>query len=331
MAQAELKRKELQRAAIVPQDFLPDDDGKESSPQNGEDLRICTACIKRVRKQAARKKFQKSKEENLWGQDEERHVVMFNTREVEYWQPCSGLLCHSGRPDLAASPIALQINAPMRIACYCRHHGETVGFLAISTIKNFQGHVVAQGMSSPIRITDNHKKQMSEMITSNTVPYNILRVVKGENRVLNVQNGAFIQPNDERSAAQDGGQTRYQCSTSKEIRPSTSTSTITIERYLGPHRQTMEGPPRRSRVVSSKASKGPTMVKLHTTSMSSPGSALLSAATTPFTPRSGLLHQLERDFGSLHGHPHFGNGFHPIVVKQFHFSPSVPQARTTWP
>ncbi|KID94450.1 Immunoglobulin E-set, partial [Metarhizium majus ARSEF 297] len=121
------------------------------------------------------------------------------------------------------------------------------------------------------------------MITTVPVPHNIPRVANGENGVLNVQNGAFVQTNDERPAAQDGGQTRYQFSTLKEIRTSTSTSTITNRMLSRPASPNHEGPAKK-KSSSSEASKGPTMMKLHTS-------------------------KLGRVFGSLHGQPQFGNGF----------------------
>ena len=131
-------------------------------------------------------------------------------------------------------------------------------------------------------ITDNHKTEVSEMVTSVPAPHNIPRVVHGENRVLNVQNGAFVQTNDERPAAQGGGQTRYQCSTPKEIRTSTSTSTITNRTLSRPALLNHEGPAKK-KSSRSKASKGPTMMKLHTS-------------------------KLGRVFESLRGQPQFGNG-----------------------
>lgn len=65
MMQVELKKKALERAATVPQDYLPDLDDANNSPQNGGDVRICTGCIKRERKQATRKEVKKPEEEDI--------------------------------------------------------------------------------------------------------------------------------------------------------------------------------------------------------------------------------------------------------------------------
>jgi len=150
MEQPELKRKALERAAAVPQGYLPDLDEEENSPQNGGEVRICIGCITRERKRAARKKIKKPEEEKVWSQDEERRVIVFNTKEVKEWQPLSPLLDASGRPDAAVSR-AMQIDAPMRIACYCRHQSEKMGFNVIFTLKDFQDRVIAQAMSNPVQ------------------------------------------------------------------------------------------------------------------------------------------------------------------------------------
>lgn len=196
MLQGGLKKNALERAAIVPQGYLPDLYDEKDSPQNGGEVRICTGCIKRERKRAAQKKFKKSEEENIWSQDGERRAIVFNTREAEDWQPLSGVWDTGGRPDPMTPPRAMQLDAPMRIACYCRHHSEKRGFNVIFTIKDFQGRVVAQAMSNPIMITDDHKTypmaqksnpQISETATSTNIPLKIPRFMNGNDRVLNAQ------------------------------------------------------------------------------------------------------------------------------------------------
>ncbi|KID82040.1 ankyrin repeat protein [Metarhizium guizhouense ARSEF 977] len=90
-------------------------DDAKNSPQNGGDVRICTGCIKRERKQAARKEVKKPEEEDIWSQDEERRVVVFNTRKVEDWQPSTDFLDPSRCPGAAIPPSDMQIDGPMRI------------------------------------------------------------------------------------------------------------------------------------------------------------------------------------------------------------------------
>ena len=74
----------------------------------------------------------------------------------------------SERPDASLS--LLQFNCseeldfstgsvvlPMRIACYCRHHREKVGFNVHFKMVDHKGRVVGSGSTPPIMITDDHK------------------------------------------------------------------------------------------------------------------------------------------------------------------------------
>ncbi len=111
-------------------------------------MHICNGCVLRERKRAARKKVKKPEDERLWQEDEERRVIVFNTSEVKEWQQPSP-------PD--QPPTAFQVDAPMRIACYCRHHNEKAGFQVIFTITDHRGNLIAQSFSPSIMITDDHK------------------------------------------------------------------------------------------------------------------------------------------------------------------------------
>lgn len=151
MANNDLRDKAFARAAANPQRYLPppNDDGENSS-QNGAEVRICQNCIGRERKRAARKKVKQADAEKAWMEDEEYRVVVFNTNEVRDFKP------HLEEDGTHQSG-ALAYDAPVRIACYCRHHGEKLGFNMIVTLKDSEGRLVAQGMSDPIMITDDHK------------------------------------------------------------------------------------------------------------------------------------------------------------------------------
>ncbi|KAI8987196.1 hypothetical protein BDB01DRAFT_895919 [Pilobolus umbonatus] len=46
---------------------------------------------------------------------------------------------------------------PTRITCYCRHHNERIGFCILFEMVNHNGEKVAEGISPPIMITDDHK------------------------------------------------------------------------------------------------------------------------------------------------------------------------------
>lgn len=110
-----------------------DDDDDEDKPANGGEVKICTNCINRERKRAARKKLKKEEEQAHWEKYETERVIVFNTNEYKPWQDWQ----QSPTPkdnnmqvgDYYRPPdTAMQVIAPMRIACYCRHQNEKDGF-----------------------------------------------------------------------------------------------------------------------------------------------------------------------------------------------------------
>ena len=164
---------------------LTDDD--ERRPLNGGPVHICDGCITRERKRAARKKSKKPEEDEIWQRDEAKRIVVFNTTEIKDWQkptPMNNRMNTDESHTLALpgyednSPFipegAMQVDVPMRIACYCRHQSEKLGFQyglihwvakifelmigrVIFTIKDYRDNVVAQAITLPIIITDDHK------------------------------------------------------------------------------------------------------------------------------------------------------------------------------
>ena len=166
MLNEENKRRTLARAAAgIHGTHGPIDDGSdkdEKKLQNGGEVRICEGCIIRERKRAARKKIKKVEEQQIWMRDENRRVVVFNTHEIKEWQPAATATTLKdstlmGRQEPNVPPGSVQVECPMRIACYCRHQNEKIGFQVIFTLKDFQGRLIAQEMSSSIMITDDHK------------------------------------------------------------------------------------------------------------------------------------------------------------------------------
>lgn len=134
----------------------------EEKPLNGGEVRICSGCIQRERKRASRKKQKKPDEEEMFQKDEEKRVIVFNTNEIKEWaEPAkdapSGIPGHQGHPHTPLPKGAMQVELPMRIACYCRHQNEKLGFQVIFTIKDHTDKVVAQAMTNSIMITDDHK------------------------------------------------------------------------------------------------------------------------------------------------------------------------------
>ncbi|KAL1636930.1 SPT3 Dosage dependent suppressor of Ty-induced promoter mutations-like protein [Neofusicoccum ribis] len=159
-------------------DVADDDPDDPDKPANGGEVRICQNCVQRERKRAARKRVKKQEDEEAWAEYEYERVIVFNDKEYKEWQPVTPPKNDGSANSITYSPNAMQIEVPMRIACYCRHQGEKTGFRVIFTIKDHQNKVVAQAMTSPILITDDHKTQgaplpsASGMPTDPTQPFN---------------------------------------------------------------------------------------------------------------------------------------------------------------
>ena len=108
---------------------------EEDQPLNGGPVQICEGCILRERKRAARKKSKKPEEEEPWQKDEAKRIVVFNTSEVKEWQVVTSdasnitdLKNGGQQAGFTSLEDAKQIEVPMRIACYCRHQNEKLGF-----------------------------------------------------------------------------------------------------------------------------------------------------------------------------------------------------------
>ncbi|KAK5151712.1 hypothetical protein LTR04_006563 [Oleoguttula sp. CCFEE 6159] len=174
---------EVKRTDTVMNNSGDDQDQKDDDPNkplNGGEVTICSNCINRERKRAARKKVKKEEEQAHWEKHEKERVIVFNTNEYKEWQPWQPsppIKDSSGEDikDVYTPPDgATQVQAPMRIACYCRHQGEREGFQprVIFTIKDHAGRVVAQELSDSILITDDHKTHpLPASMPGQTVPY----------------------------------------------------------------------------------------------------------------------------------------------------------------
>ena len=105
----------------------PQDD--ENKPINGGPVHICGGCIERERKRAGRKKLKNPGEEQEWQKDEAKRTVVFNTQEVKDWvKPVRTKNEEDNPQSFRYSANDVEIDLPMRIACYCRHQEEKVGF-----------------------------------------------------------------------------------------------------------------------------------------------------------------------------------------------------------
>ncbi|KAL9546721.1 hypothetical protein MBANPS3_006528 [Mucor bainieri] len=103
-------------------------------------IRMCVGCVRRERKRAERTKDGKHKGDILPEdiEAERDRILLFN---------CSPMINFSSGDAIL----------PTRITCYCRHHNEKVGFRICFSMKNSKDEIIANGISPPIMITDDHK------------------------------------------------------------------------------------------------------------------------------------------------------------------------------
>ena len=160
MQNEELRKKAFERAVQKQPGELPPENNDRNSPQKGAEVRICSGCMVRERKRAARKRVKNQEDEDAWLRNENFRIIVFNTNETKQWEKTKAL----------EGPPGLKITLPLRIACYCRHHGEKSGFNIIFTLKDCGGNVVAQNMTSPIMVTDDHKTTVGSMSVLPNLP-----------------------------------------------------------------------------------------------------------------------------------------------------------------
>lgn len=148
MVQPHLKQRAMERAAaqnnseiqargmvhVVKKEEEEEEQDEEDKPANGGEVKICTNCINRERKRAARKKVKKEEEQAHWEKYETERVIVFNTNEYKPWQewqqtpPPKETNSAQSNDMFKPAETAMQVIAPMRIACYCRHQNEKDGF-----------------------------------------------------------------------------------------------------------------------------------------------------------------------------------------------------------
>lgn len=132
---------------------------KELRPLDGGDVKICSGCIQRERKRASRKKQRKPEEDELFQKDEDKRVVVFNTNEIKEWTEAAKIGSGSHHDTNGTQLKSMQVELPMRIACYCRHQNEKFGFRVIFTVRDHLDKVLSQAVTKSIMITDDHKTQ----------------------------------------------------------------------------------------------------------------------------------------------------------------------------
>ncbi len=135
------KEEALQRAKTK-------EEGEPVNTQKGGEVRICDKCIVREKTRASRKTLN-SQDDDAWSKDAALRVIIFNTEEVKDW--ALQTLVESGARRY------WQVEAPMRIACCCRHHAEKEGFQIIFTLTDYLGNTIAQTLSKSIMISGSRR------------------------------------------------------------------------------------------------------------------------------------------------------------------------------
>jgi hypothetical protein len=314
MAQPELRQRALHRAATNPQRYLPPvNDDKENSPQKGAEVRICQNCMGRERKRAARKKVKQADAEKAWCDDEAYRVVVFNTHEIRDWKPdVEDKECHLNG--------AMYFDAPVRIACYCRHHGEKLGFNMIFTLKDSTGRLVAQSMSDAIMITDDHKT--APMSLSTQAPP-LLEQSDSANIISPATTTDLSQAMPDHNDIAANAVSQPQALT-PPMSYTTGAPSRTLSRPASP---SQGGPSKKRKSSGSRIPNGLTMTKMET-SPAPPSQK--SAAVSPFQAPANTFTQPEAMFGLPNGHGPYGTNpptpnanDHPPFNFANHRSPSM--------
>jgi hypothetical protein len=289
---------------------IVDDEDDENKPLNGGEVSICPGCVTRERKRAARKKVKKAEEEEAWHKDENKRVIVFNTHEVKDWQVPSGQTPSDAVGDRREPMVpegAMQVDAPMRIACYCRHQNEKLGFQVIFTIKDHMDRLVAQEITSSIMITDDHKTHAMPPLSTQTSDGSIPQGFPSNG------NGFSAEPAPESSTGPVNNMAAFRMShsssdlqglqrnfpvqpiqftppinppptSSQSSQNSSTTVTRGVSRQNSPSASTGPTAKKRKASGSSKVPSGLAMTRLETSQAPSNSSTASTKVPSPFTP-----------------------------------------------
>ncbi|KAL8749673.1 MAG: hypothetical protein Q9184_006717 [Pyrenodesmia sp. 2 TL-2023] len=164
-------RHRIQRSSSDGPDTQQNPGGKVD-PMEGGTISICDGCMMRERKRANRRMEKEATDEDIsWRQGEKERIVVFNENEVVDWKPYGSAdlnepaskrargtkgkkkECQPGEDKSTSNPpCGFDIQN-----CEMARQGEAEGFQVILTLKNHLGNCIAQHISTPILITDDHK------------------------------------------------------------------------------------------------------------------------------------------------------------------------------
>lgn len=148
------------RDEFQPQDGILHLDVDAVVPENPTSrVLMCSKCLARERKRAFRKKTLDLHEESHWQEDQVRRVIIFNCRELIAIPPSFRV---AGSENGFTDSLVREVDLPLRLACYCRHHLAKNGYKLVFTLRDTSGTVVGRTVSGLIFITDNHKEPRSK-------------------------------------------------------------------------------------------------------------------------------------------------------------------------
>lgn len=176
-------KKQLAAGAIPPNQLAFVETAVYMSGENGKRVYACKRCRsreerRRQNKDAARKKqlttevdpaanskpkpsLHPPTEDYITGENSSQYDPHRMTQVVEEppWDPTVAdwrheIVLFNSPPDV---PCKEGFWLPFRVICYCKCHGEKVGFRIKFTLRTFDGRIIATEMTHPIKITDDHK------------------------------------------------------------------------------------------------------------------------------------------------------------------------------
>ena len=234
------------------------------------------------------------------------------------------------------SETAMQVTAPMRIACYCRHQNEKDGFQVIFTLKDHTGKVVAQQMSDSILITDDHKTHPLATMPGQIWYNGEFPSFGASQSMIDLHSQMPAVPMSKSTGnlqALAFGNQPFHASSSMHQMPNyasqqTTPGTMTprnLSRPASPTGFGQSGPSKKRKSSSAhrRLPSGLAMTSLDTNrnSMTAPGSAMTSSG--PFSPTSGVFSPGAD--GSYITLPHSGSR------AQYHTQPPTPNENTPMP
>lgn len=312
-------------------------DDDEDKPANGGPVHICMGCIERERKRAARKKTKNVEEEQLWQKDEAKRTIVFNTQEVKEWQEPSPPKTGENAQNPAAygqnaqfPETAVQVDIPMRIACYCRHQEEKIGFQVIFTIKDYQNTLVAQTMTNSIVITDDHKTHGPPgTLTPNTGVFSDNAQVPGAGVFSQAPGGSHGPASFRNAYSTTDLQSMQQHFNPQHRSPfampqnisQTTSATLTprnLSRQASPSGPSAQHNKRRKASGTGRIRNDLTMTKLQNPAPNNPISGVSSTTQSIPQGSSGVPAFMPSFAASSHGHPM------PQMPSQFNTSPPTP-------